>query len=109
MARTAISGPNRLELGFPKSYLFAKSYCEKVEVRGRLEEVVFRLAGKPVQVVFAVIDDAPSGEPTTRTAAPVRRLDLSTNGDPYVEKAIELFNAKIMKKEAVTRSPTGTD
>ncbi len=109
VVRTAISGPNRLELVFPKSYLFAKQFCEKVEVRGRLEEVVFRLAGKPVQVAFSVTDDIPPDAPTTRTAAPTRRLDLSTNGDPYVDKAIELFNAKIMKKEAVNRAVTGTD
>ena len=109
VVRTAISGPNRLELVFPKSYLFAKQFCEKVEVRGRLEEVVFRLAGRPVQVVFSVTDDTPPDEPTTRTAAPARRLDLTTNGDPYVDKAIELFNAKVMKKEAVNRSSSGTD
>ena len=109
VARTAISGPNRLELVFPKSYLFAKQVCEKVEVRSRLEEVVFRLAGKPVQIVFSVTDDTQTDEPIAKSAPPTRRLDLSTNGDPYVDKAIEIFNAKIMKKDAVNRTVTGTD
>ena len=109
VARTAISGPNRLELVFPKSYLFAKQVCEKVEVRSRVEEVVFRLAGKPVQIVFSVTDDTQTDEPIAKSAPPTRRLDLSTNGDPYVDKAIEIFNAKIMKKDAVNRTVTGTD
>ena len=110
VGRAAICGPNRLEIAFPKSYLFGKTLCEKPEVRGRLEEVVSRLAGKPVQVAFTVTDDDPPTEPATpRIAVPNRRMDLSTNGDPYVEKAIELFNAKIMKKEAVTRTSAGTD
>ncbi len=110
VVRVAICGPNRLELVFPKSYLFSKSFCEKIEVRGRLEEIVGRLAGKPVQVTFTVTDDGPPAESATpRTATPNRRMDLSTNGDPYVDKAIELFNAKIMKKEAVTRVNAGSD
>ncbi len=97
VSRVAICGPNRLELGFTRSYLFAKSYCEQPQVRGQLEQAVSRLAGRPVQVAFAVIDDGAADE-----AAPMptsaRRMDLSTDGDPFVEKVLELFGGKVVKK-----------
>lgn len=113
VVRTAICGPNRLELVFPKSYLFAKQVCEKVDVRNRLEEVVFRLARKPVQILFSVTDDSPADDTTSKSAAkstpPARRLDLSSNGDSYVDKVVEIFNAKIMKKDAVNRPGAETD
>ena len=107
-SRTAIRGPNRLEVEFPKSYLFVKSLVEKPEARQKLDSVVTRLAGRPVQVVFTISDEpASNGEPAP-APKPVRRMETSTNGDPYVEKAIELFNAKIMKKEYLAR-PSGQE
>ncbi|MFM9962307.1 MAG: DNA polymerase III subunit gamma/tau [Planctomycetaceae bacterium] len=106
--RVAIRGPNRLEVEFPKSYLFAKSLAEKPEARQKLDSVVARLAGRPVQVVFGVSDEpAQNGESAPAPKA-TRRMDTSTDGDPYVEKAIELFNAKVMKKESLAR-PAGQE
>ena len=100
----AIRGPNLLEIEFPKSYLFAKSLAEKLDARQRLDSVVARLAGRPVQVVFGVSEEpVPIGE-SVQVPKPTRRMDTSTNGDPYVEKAIELFNAKVMKKECLART-----
>ena len=107
-SRLAIRGPNRLEVEFPKSYLFAKSLAEQPEARQRLDSVVARLAGRPVQVVFGVSDEpSPNGE-SVQVPKGARRLDTSTDGDPYVEKAIELFNAKVMKKESLAR-PSGQE
>ncbi len=101
--RVAIRGPNRLEVEFPKSYLFAKSLAEQSEARQRLDSVVARLAGRPVQVVFGISDEpAPTGD-SVQAPKPNRRMDTSTDGDPYVERAIELFNAKVMKKESLAR------
>ena len=106
--RVAIRGPNRLEVEFPKSYLFAKSLAEQSEARQRLDSVVTRLAGRPVQVVFGISDEpAPNGE-SVQAPKPNRRMDTSTDGDPYVERAIELFNAKVMKKESLAR-PSGQE
>ncbi|HLQ46376.1 MAG TPA: hypothetical protein VK137_16655, partial [Planctomycetaceae bacterium] len=70
---------------------------------------VARLAGSPVQVTFTETEDSPPAEPANRTSASNRRMDLSTNGDPYVDKVIELFSAKVMKKEAVTQTNIVTD
>ena len=106
--RVAIRGPNRLEVEFPKSYLFAKSLAEQSEPRQRLDSVVARLAGRPVQVVFGISDEpAPNGD-SAQAPKPNRRMDTSTDGDPYVERAIELFNAKVMKKESLAR-PSGQE
>ena len=106
--RLAIRGPNRLEVEFPKSYLFAKSLAEQPEARQKLDSVASKLAGRPVQVVFSVSDEPVSNGDSVQAPKPVRRMDTSTNGDPYVEKAIELFNAKIMKKESLAR-PSGQE
>ena len=107
-SRTAIRGPNRLDVEFPKSYLFVKSLVEKPEARQKLDSVVARLAGRPVQVVFTISDEPVSNGEPAPAPKPVRRMETSTNGDPYVEKAIELFNAKIMKKEYLAR-PSGQE
>ena len=106
VSRVAICGPNRLELGFNKSYLFAKSYCEQPQVRGQLEQAVSRLAGCPVQVTFIVIDDGAADEAASMPTS-VRRMDLSTDGDPFVEKVLELFGGKVVKK--VVLDHIGTD
>ena len=107
-SRLAIRGPNRLEVEFPKSYLFAKSLAEQSEARQRLDSVVARLAGRPVQVVFGISDEPVSNGESVQAPKPNRRMDTSTDGDPYVEKAIELFNAKVMKKESLAR-PSGQE
>lgn len=106
--RVAIRGPNRLEVEFPKSYLFAKSLAEQPEARQKLDSVVARLAGRPVQVVFGFSDDPAQNGDSVQVPKPTRRMDTSTDGDPYVEKAIELFNAKVMKKESLAR-PSGQE
>ena len=108
-SRVAIRGLNLLEVEFPKSYLVAiKSLAEQREARQKLESVVARLAGRPVQVVFGFSEEpAPNGK-LGQVPKPTRRMDTSTDGDPYVEKAIELFNAKVMKKESLAR-PSGQE
>lgn len=109
VGRVAIRGPNLLEVEFPKSYLFAKSLSEKPEARQKLDPVVARLAGRPVQIVFSISNEpAPNGESVQAPKPAARRMDTSTNGDPYVEKAIELFSAKVMKKESLAR-PSGQE
>lgn len=106
--RVAICGPNRLEVEFPKSYLFAKSLAEQPEARQKLDSVVTRRAGRPVQVVFGISDEPAANGESVQASKGVRRTDTSTHGDPYVEKAIELFNAKVMKKESLAR-PSGQE
>ncbi len=107
-SRVAIRGPNRLEVEFPKSYLFAKSLAEQPEARQKLDSVVARLAGRPVQVVFGFSDEPTQNGDSVQVPKPTRRMDTSTDGDPYVERAIELFNAKVMKKESLAR-PSGLE
>jgi DNA polymerase-3 subunit gamma/tau len=107
-SRVAIRGPNLLEVEFPKSYLFAKSLAEQSEARQKLDSVVARLASRPVQVIFRISDEPASNGESVQAAKSTRRIDTSTDGDPYVEKAIELFNAKVMKKESLAR-PSGQE
>ena len=48
----AISGPNVLEILFPKSYLFSKTFCERPEPQKKLAEVARKLTGSEVHCRF---------------------------------------------------------
>jgi DNA polymerase III subunit gamma/tau len=108
---TAISGPNQLDLLFPRSYHFSQKYCERPEVRGRLEKLVRDITGKSVTIACRVVE---SPEPANgATAEPARKSANATDvggrknldtGDPYVEQAKAIFGASVVKKDISTAS-----
>jgi DNA polymerase-3 subunit gamma/tau len=122
VSRTAISGPNQLEIFFPAAYHGNKSLCEQPATLGKLEKVASEVAGKPVRVVFQLEALDPKAEPTAgevrpENAAPRTTASNTQNGrqdpasvnDSYVERARTIFGATI---ENVTianqRSARGT-
>jgi DNA polymerase-3 subunit gamma/tau len=134
VSRTAISGPNQLEVFFPPAYHGNKKHCEQPEALGRLENVASELAGQPVKVVFRLDAEAEAGEPkaptvrqpkagesektTTKAAANPKAAPNAENGrqdpaavnDPYVERARAIFDAKIENVTvASSRARQGTD
>ncbi|NOX54899.1 MAG: hypothetical protein GXP27_10785, partial [Planctomycetes bacterium] len=103
--RVAISGPNKLELAFPRSYHFSKQYCERPEVRRQLEAVISGLAGRSIQLELAIIDDSgPSAAEAILNDAAARRSTLETPEDPYVQEAMALFKAKLVRVEPLVPS-----
>ncbi|HID23935.1 MAG TPA: hypothetical protein EYP14_16260 [Planctomycetaceae bacterium] len=98
--RVAISGPNKLELAFPRSYHFSKQYCERPEVRRQLEAIVSGLAGRSIQLELTIIDDSgPSAVEAILNDAVARRSALEAPEDPYVQAAMALFKAKLLRVE----------
>jgi DNA polymerase-3 subunit gamma/tau len=119
VSRTAISGPNQLEVFFPPAYHGNKSHCEQPAPLGRLEKVASEVTGQPVKVVCRRDAEADAGEPkahavrepkagendnkTTKAAANPKAAANAENGrqdpaavnDPYVERARAIFDAKI--------------
>jgi DNA polymerase III subunit gamma/tau len=111
VSRTAISGPNQLEIFFPAAYHANKTHVEQPAALGRLEKVASDVAGKPVKVIcrleaegesdsqamVAVSAPAPPS-PKPRVSPPTAengRGDAASVNDPYVERARAIFDAKI--------------
>ena len=63
VTRTAISGPNQLEVFFPPAYHGNKRHCEQPAALDRLEKVASEVAGQPVKVVFRLDAEAVAEEP----------------------------------------------
>ena len=107
----AIPGPNRLELTFPASYHFSKQYCERPEVLSRLEAVAQRLTGQPVQIRICLAEGGTEKEAVERPAAPksVTRRRIEPQDDPFVQEAVEIFNANIAKVEELSVSTAGIE
>ncbi len=110
VCRTAISGPNQLEIFFPPAYHANKTHCEQPAALGRLEKVASEVAGKPVKVVCrleaegesagqaAAVVPVPPPSPKPRASQPAsedNRSDAANVNDPYVERARTIFDATI--------------
>jgi len=116
VANVAISGPNQLELVFPKSYHFSKQYCERPDSVGRLEKLASRVTGKPIRIAFRMVesdDSATEPEPTPATTTTKRSDLLRRVGEPiedeFVEKARSLFGGTVVKVEGLCNQPTQED
>jgi hypothetical protein len=101
-SETAISGPNQLEILFPVKYDLSRRYCEKAENLKIIESTASKIAGRQIQIRIKTDLDTSShqNEPTPETVpTPVRRAstDLEDVRDPLIHKAIETFNANLVK------------
>ncbi|SFH71300.1 DNA polymerase III subunit gamma/tau [Planctomicrobium piriforme] len=99
--RQAISGPNRLEILFPKSYLFSKQFCERAEPLKKLVSVAREMAGQAIECRFAVDHSA---EVAVRTPSRVDRPALvermkasAVETDPFVQQAVAIFGGQVVE------------
>ncbi len=95
-SRTAISGPNALEISFPKSYSFSKNYCERPETLRRIQALTHELVGKEVELRLCFDELSPSPELAKVAAAPVRRSLESVAKDPYIQQVISVFGGTLV-------------
>ncbi len=110
--RRAISGPNLLEIEFPKSYLFSKSYCERVEPLTKLVEVASEMAGKPIDCSFKIDESSTVKKPQpTNPVAPTieRRSPSSVDKDEFVQNAVAIFGGQVVDVRPVYRKIQPTD
>jgi DNA polymerase III subunit gamma/tau len=113
VSRTAISGPNQLEVFFPSAYHGNKTHCEQPTALGRLEKVASEVVGKPVKVVCRLEADAaessaaekPQESSTTPTVEESRPENPSGINDPYVERARTIFGATIENVTVANHRP----
>lgn len=100
----AIPGPNLLEIVFPKSYLFSKTYCERPEPLKKLAEIVSQLAGTRVDCRFSIDESSEVKKPQPTKPAPVqieRRSPSSLDKDLLVQEAVTIFGGQVVEVRPV--------
>ncbi len=106
---TAISGPNQLDLTFPRSYHFNKQFCERPEVRSRLEEVASELTGQKVQISLFVAEEEASMAVKADVGVAAKQRPLDAGDDEFVQKALDVFGASVERVVPFTNSPPRKD
>lgn len=108
-SRRAIFGPNRLEILFPRSYLFSKSYCERPEAAKRIADAANQIAGRTIECRFAVDESAGTAkQAATPKAEPKlveRRRNSEVDDDAYVQQAISVFGAQVVEVRQLRGDP----
>jgi len=94
----AISGPNILEIVFPRTYSLSKTYCNRPELLKRIADAIQEITG--AQVTCRVSEDQSSLARGADVAPPVvreteSRRTTSVDNDPFVQMAVEVFSAKV--------------
>ena len=103
----AISGPNVLEIVFPKAMILSKTYCNRPELLKRIAAEVLEITGAVVTCL--VSEDRSSPVPVAETPSPVvreterKRTDVVDN-DPFVQMAVEVFSGKVADVRTVLTS-----
>ncbi len=106
----ANSGPNALEVRFPKSYGFSKLYCEKSDNQKRLQQSLAEVAGNQIVVRFTEDASATAGPaPVGRAPVLERRRPTSVDSDPFVQKAVAILNATVFEVREVAETAFGAD
>jgi len=93
----AIPAPNSLVVGLKATY--NKEWCERSDVRRKLEQTVARLAGRPIRVDFKVTGEAEVRPTERRAPTQQHRVQKMREVEqhPLVQEAIELFDAEIVR------------
>jgi len=110
--RQAISGPNVLEIVFPSSYLFSKTYVERPEALKKLTDVATGITGSRVDFVLSVDNtkSVPKPAPETPRKVPVERKSRSVlDKDEFVQNAVNIFGGQVVDVRTVyTSTSEGT-
>ena len=97
----AISGPNSLEILFPKSYYLSKQYCDRAEPMARLQKVVEAVTGQKVRISTRLADEESVSHEANQPnpSPPVADEAVRPEDDPLVRQVIDVFGAKVVKVE----------
>jgi hypothetical protein len=97
--QVAISGPNALEIVFPKSYAFSKNYCERPETVKRIQGLARDLAGHPVALRYGceAAGDSSAAPPPPTSIGGGRKSKESVATDPFVQQVSTLFGGTVVE------------
>ncbi|MCH9652857.1 MAG: DNA polymerase III subunit gamma/tau [Planctomycetes bacterium] len=104
----AISGPKQLDLVFSKSYNFSKQYCERPEMKGKLENSLEKLTGERIKLHLIVHESGTSSENTadkknksSMTQKRTEQRELAPASDEFLQEALAVFNAQSVRVEVL--------
>jgi hypothetical protein len=93
--RLAISAPNHLVVELKTAY--NKEWCERPDVKKKIEETLGQLAGGEIRVTFQAAPE-PAGRPQpVETAASRMQRARRVESHPLVQDAMELFDAEVVR------------
>jgi DNA polymerase-3 subunit gamma/tau len=99
-AAVATPAPNRLVVTFPPGYTLQKEGCERPERKARIEQALSRITGREMRVDFELLEDT---QPALRKQAPPppthRQRLRQVEQQPFVRRAMELFDAEVTRLE----------
>jgi DNA polymerase III subunit gamma/tau len=92
----AIPAPNVLVVGLKATY--NKEWCERGDVKRKLEQTLARLAGRSIRIDFAVTEEV-LPQPAARRASGRNQVQKmrEIERNPLVQEAMALFDAEIVR------------
>lgn len=107
VSRTAIIGPNALELTFPKGYSQAVQSVEGPNGRSRIEQLLAEITGQSIRLSCRLADEDPATSPENAANVTGRgrpgasrerqRAAEVPEEDEFVQKAVSVFEARVLK------------
>jgi hypothetical protein len=96
----AISGPNRLAIGFPAAYTSGRKHCERPQPRQELEAAIAAIVGETVRIEFREASESSSqSTSTTANQIPQAQLKKQVATHPLVKAAMEIFDGTVVAVE----------
>jgi len=92
-SRSAIFGPNHLEIVLPASYDMGRRACERPEVQSRIEAALEKVTGQSVKVRFRLEDSSESPAPKPSASEPKTRR-VEEPEDQLVKDVAEKFGVQ---------------
>jgi DNA polymerase-3 subunit gamma/tau len=112
----AISGPNTLVIRFPDGYTDARQHCQEPQRLQRIEGLLRKLTGQPVQLRIETTGGAASqaasetaAQPRADTTSPLprnRRQRAEAEQEPLVRRALDGLAAQIVRIDDGFGAPT---
>lgn len=100
----SVDGPNRLVLGFSSE--FHRDCCERPNNKQRMEKALQEVCGKDTSLVIKTITRVDSTQASKPRPKSRRQLQADIAEQPFVKKAIELFDGEPTGLQIVTPDET---
>jgi DNA polymerase-3 subunit gamma/tau len=96
--KDTVAAPDQVVATFARQYNFGKQFCERSENLARLQLALGEVLGRPVklQLVTSEIDSPPAPHIETPRATPPRQRLNQKAEHPWVKRATELFDARVV-------------
>jgi DNA polymerase-3 subunit gamma/tau len=91
----SLAGADRLAVTFVEKYNSCKAFCERGEQLKTLEHALRDVVGRDIRIEFVLIKETQPQLKAARPTASRQRL----NNHPLVERASELFDARVVRVE----------